>query len=128
MGTLFTEHFATVEGVLIEKGKISANAGHSLHVGTPREVFISEFLRDHHARSVDFGTGEIIDHESQAKGQRNQHDIVVHYRDFPRIPFGGNTYAFLSESVVATIEVKSTLTKDEFFHSMGVARATKLLK
>ncbi len=124
---MLSEHFAALEGTLIAQSKISGNAGHPNHVGGPREHFATNFLTSHLARTVDIGNGEIIAHNSEPKEKRNQHDIVVHYRDYPRLHFAADTYAFLVESVVATIEVKSKLVKDEFFVAMDAARAVKNL-
>ncbi len=123
---------AAREGVLLASSKVAANTGHSLHKGTPREIFIREFLESHLAETVAIGTGEVIDSESMPNPpptrQRNQYDIIIYKKNYPKLAIGGGISAFLCESVVATIEVKSTLTKDELQSSARAARAAKLLK
>src|SRR5712692_83027 len=105
---MLKSHVDAVEGSLLETSKIPANSGHSIHKGTPREAFIRQFLEGHLSERVAVGTGEIIDANSKPKEQRNQIDIVIYKRDYPRLDFGGGINGFLVESVVATIEVKST--------------------
>ncbi|MCP4230290.1 MAG: hypothetical protein GY771_09105, partial [bacterium] len=102
-------HMDAKEQHLLAISQIPANAGHTLHRGTPREAFIREFLSDHLSERVAIGTGEIIDSQSLPRQQRNQMDIVVYRRDYPKLSIGGGISAFLAESVVATIEVKSVL-------------------
>jgi hypothetical protein len=114
-----------IERSLLAISKIPANSGHSLHKGTPREAFIREFLSQHLSERVAIGTGEIIDSRSRANEQRNQVDIVIFKRDYPRLALGGNIQGFLVESVVATIEVKSSLKKTDVRQAMKSAIAVK---
>ena len=106
-------HVDAVENMLLATSKIPANTGHALHKGTPRESFIRQFLVNHLSERVAIGTGEIIDAGSPANppatAQRPQFDIIVYKRDYPKLDIGGGISAFFAESVVATIEVKSTL-------------------
>lgn len=111
MTTILQSHIETIEKVLIARSKIQEQAGHTIHKGTPREVFIGEFLSTHLSESVAIGTGEIIDANSKPRELRPQVDIVIYRRDYPRLDLGGGIHAFLAESVVATIEVKSKLTQ-----------------
>ncbi len=120
-------HVDTVEGSLLEISKIPANTGHSLHKGTPRETFIRTFLQDHLSERVAVGTGEIIDANSKPREQRNQIDIVIYKREYPRLDFGGGINGFLAESVVATIEVKSLLDKEELRKASRAAKTIKAL-
>lgn len=106
-------HLDAVEQQLLATSKIPANAGHTLHRGTPREAFLKEFLSGHLSDRLAVGTGEIIDANSAPRQPRNQYDIVLFRAEFPRIDLGGGINAFLAESVVATIEVKSLLTQPE---------------
>lgn len=86
---MLTAHINAVEDHLLAISKIPANSGHSLHKGTPREAFIREFLESHLNSTVAIGTGEIIDFQSQPSGKRNQFDIVIYKRNYPRLDFGG---------------------------------------
>jgi len=125
---MLTAHMNAVEDHLLAISKIPANSGHSLHKGTPREAFIREFLESHLNSTVAIGTGEIIDFQSQPGGKRNQFDIVIYKRNYPRLDFGGGVNGFLAESVVATIEVKTTLDKPGIEQAVRAARNAKELK
>lgn len=130
MGTLamLKTHIDAVENHLLEISKIPANSGHALHKGTPREAFIREFLEKHLSEKVAIGTGEIIDADSKPGEARNQIDIVIYKRDYPKLDFGGGVNAFLAESVVATIEVKSVLDMEGLKQGITTARTVKALK
>jgi hypothetical protein len=119
-------HLDAVEQHLLQISRIPANAGHMLHRGTPREAFIREFLAGNLSAKLAVGTGEIIDATSLPRQPRNQFDIVIYKADYPRIDFGGGVNAFLAESVVATIEVKSLLTQSEL--EVAVQSASKVKK
>lgn len=121
-------HLDALENSLLATSRIPASAGHNLHKGTPRETFIKKFLNDHLSERVALGTGEIIDADSKPGQKRNQLDIVIYKRDYPKIDFGGGIFGFLVESVVATIEVKSVITKDEFRNAFIAAKNIKSLK
>lgn len=121
-------HMDAIEKQLMASYKISGNAGHSLHKGTPREGFIKDFLLKHIGKQVSVGSGELIDCRSETGQQRNQHDIVIHQNAYPRIHFGEGIDAFLAESVVATIEVKSLLTKDDLKQAVIAASRAKTLE
>ncbi len=74
------------------------------------------------------GTGEIIDQHSAPGEDRNQIDVIIYRKEFPRICLGGKTFAYFVESVLATIEVKSYLTEAELRNSLRVIRKIKALK
>ncbi len=121
-------HINQIESNLLHISKIPENSGHSLHKGTPREAFIKKILKTHLSEHIGFGTGEIIDSNSQPGENRNQIDLVLYRKKFPKIDFGGDINAFLAESVIATIEVKSTLTKKGLYKSFNAIRCAKKLK
>lgn len=125
---MIQSHFAAVERSILELARIQSTAGHPLHKGTPREIFVKSFLEQHLGKTVSFGTGEIIDAESRPGQSRNQHDIVIYRNEFPRLDFHGGVTAFLAEAVLATIEVKSTLTYERLGSSFEAAMACKALK
>lgn len=124
---MLKSHMDAVENSLVHISQIPANAGHSLHKGTPREAFIKEFLEAHLSSNVAIGTGEIIDSNSPPKAQRNQYDIVIYKTNYPKLDFGGGISGFLIESVVATIEVKSLLDKTGIDQSVRAANNAKSL-
>ena len=124
---MLKSHMDAVESQLLATSRIPANSGHSLHKGTPREAFIKEFLEAHLPSNVAIGAGEIIDANSEPGEQRNQYDIVIYRRSYPKLDFGGGISGFLIESVVATIEVKSVLTQAEFARAASAAKNCKAL-
>lgn len=121
-------HFDAIERRLLATSQVPANSGHTLHRGTPREAFVREFLQSHLSERVAIGSGEIIDAHSAPRDQRNQFDLVIHRRDYPKLDFGGGVSAFLAESVVATIEVKSILDRGAIRQSVAAARKAKTLQ
>lgn len=121
-------HMSAVEEQLLATSKIPANSGHSLHKGTPREAFIREFLEAHLPSTLAIGTGEIIDSDSSPNSPRRQFDIVIYKRSLPKLDFGGGVSGFLVESVIATIEVKSTLDKAGMEQAITAAYQAKRLK
>src|SRR5437763_161337 len=120
-------HFDIVEKSLLATGQIVATAGHPLHKGTPREAFIRDFLALHLADNVGIGTEEVIDSNSKPNEARNQLDIVLYKKHYPKLSFGGGINAFLAESVFASIEVKSTLNKENLRQAIKAARRLKEL-
>lgn len=124
---MLAAHMDAVEKSLIHISQIPANSGHTLHRGTPREAFIKGFLESHLSANVAIGTGEIIDANSVPRAQRNQFDIVIYKRNYPKLDFGGGISGFLIESVVATIEVKSLLDQAAVDQSVVAANNAKRL-
>ena|SRR5437773_6319177 len=120
-------HFDVVERSLLATGQIAAAAGHPLHKGIPREAFVRDFLALHLAENVGIGTGEVIDSQSLPNQPRNQLDLVLYKKQFPKLNFGGGVNAFLAESVFATIEVKSTLDKEALRQAIKSGRNLKTL-
>jgi hypothetical protein len=98
-----------------------------LHRGTPRENLITNFLSQHLSDTVAIGTGEIIDCKSKPRENRNQHDIIIYRRNYPKLDLGG-VNCFLVESVVATIEVKSLLDAKAMHQATSAAANIKRLQ
>ena len=121
-------HFDAVEDALVATSRVPANSGHSLHKGTPREAFIRQFLTDHIGTQVGIGTGEIIDANSRPDEPRRQCDIVIYKLGYPKLNFGGGVDCFLIESVIATIEVKSSLAKTDMEQAISAAASVKQLE
>jgi hypothetical protein len=125
---LLKSHLDAVEKQLLATALIPANAGHMLHRGTPREAFIKEFLTGHLSTKLGVGTGEIIDATSLPRQPRNQFDIVIYKAEYPKIDLGGGISAFLVESVVATIEIKSLITSLDMNTAVQSAGKVKKLQ
>jgi hypothetical protein len=125
---MLTAHLDAIEQRILCSSRIPGNSGHPIHKGTPREAFIREFLLGHLGTRAAIGTGEIIDADSRAGKPRNQIDIVIYKSEFPKIDLGGGLHAFLSESVIATIEVKSNLTKSRLERAVNSSISVKGLQ
>lgn len=124
---MLKSHMDAIENHLVSISQIPANSGHSLHKGTPREAFIKEYLEGHISSNIGIGTGEIIDASSQPNASRNQFDIVLYKKNYPKLDFGGGISGFLIESVIATIEVKSLLDQAAIDQSVRAAYNAKSL-
>ena len=124
---MLKSHMDAIENHLVSISKIPANSGHTLHKGTPREAFIKEYLEGHISSNVAIGTGEIIDATSLPRESRNQFDIVIYKKNYPKLDFGGGISGFLIESVIATIEVKSVLDQAAIDQSVQAAHNIKQL-
>jgi hypothetical protein len=124
---ILEDHFNAIEKLLICQAEISGNSGHSLHKGTPREAFVREFLYNHLPETIAFGTGEVFDLNTKSENSRNQNDIVLYKKNYPKINFGGGIDGFFVESVVSTIEIKSKLTEEEFIKALNSIKNTKSL-
>lgn len=124
---MLKSHIDAIEDTLVSLSKIPAGSGHPLHKGTPRESFIREYLQSHLPENFAIGTGEIIDCNSRPNEKRNQHDIIIYRKNFPKLNFGGGINAYLIESVIATIEVKSTLTESGVLQAIESANRIKHL-
>lgn len=98
---------------LLEEYSIAESLGHTVNKGTAREIFMKNFLTEHLSEKISVGSGEVISVNSKPGEFRNQLDIIIFKKEFPRIKIVSAIDIFLAESVVATIEVKSTLTKSE---------------
>jgi hypothetical protein len=70
---------------------------------------------------------EIIDSGSKSGEHRNQFDLVLYSRSFPKLDFGAGISAFLVEAVIATLEIKSLITKEELRHAIKAANNVKRL-
>jgi len=121
-------HLNAIENQILATSRIPANSGYPLHKGTPRESFIKQFLVDHLPETVAIGTGEIIDSNSKPNQPRNQYDIVIYKKNYPKLDFGAGISGFLIESVIATIEIKSTLTEAELIIAADSAKNSKSLQ
>jgi hypothetical protein len=79
---------------------------HSSNLGSVREHFVKHILANFLPKGVMVGSGEIINRDGDRTGQQ---DIIIYRSDFPVITSLTSINTYLSEGVVATIEVKSNL-------------------
>ena len=58
---------------------------------------------------------------------RNQYDIVIYKRSYPKLDFGGGISGFLVASVIATLEVQTHITQQDFSNAAKAAHNSKKL-
>jgi hypothetical protein len=99
---------------------------HASDLGTVREHFIQAVLENFLPKTVIVGRGEIIDGTEQ--GRSGQQDIILYRADFPVITSHTSINTYLIEGVIATIEVKSDLSKVGLSASFESAAKVKRLE
>ncbi|MBB3219444.1 DUF6602 domain-containing protein [Pseudoduganella umbonata] len=100
---------ARMEGILAESDVVNDVFKHNVMRGSAREMFVEEFLRPFLPPSIGIGTGEIINHGGD---RSKQLDVVLYNKGMipPFISRNSTVGLFPWESVIAVIEVKSTIT------------------
>jgi hypothetical protein len=99
-----------LEGVLKAQFNVSAMMHHRGEAGSAREFFIESILKRFLPANVVIGRGEIID----SKGSYSrQQDLLLYRSNFPVIDSLAGSHIYLAEGVLATIEVKTHLTKND---------------
>lgn len=101
----FIQYFRNKTDVLSAKVSQSSEIEHRGTAGTEREVFLKGTLNELYPERYIFSEGEIIDYQGNTSPQA---DIVV-YDDHMPILSHDSADQFLSEGVLAHIEVKSDL-------------------
>jgi len=126
---MLENHTNAIEKVLLAQSLAARNAGHPNLRGGPREWFIRDFLENHLPSNLEIGQGEIINENSQprpSQGEyRPQADIVIYRRDLPKIQYSKDNAAYFAEGVIATIESKSVLTKEELQNACKASQTHK---
>ena len=110
--------------------KISYKVGaavtdHYSILGDARESFIRDILEKFLPSSIAIGSGQIID---QYGGRSKQIDIIIYRREFPILKTFGAADVYLIEGVLATIEVKSMLDKDNLIMALENSKSVKKLE
>ena len=125
--TLFRSHFERIQRRLEAEGKAAQSFHHGLHRGLIREAFIREFLSENLSEFWGVGTGEIFHPEAQEEETRNQIDIVIHNKRYPKLPLSAGIDLFFIETVSSVIEIKSRLTKSGVRQAADAAKRIKSL-
>ena len=125
--TLFRSHFDRIRRRLEAEGNAAKSFHHGLNRGLIREAFIREFLAQNISDLWGVGTGEIFDGETKEGETRNQIDVVIHNKRYPKLPLAAGIDLFFIETVSSTIEIKSRLTKEDVRNAATVAKRIKSL-
>lgn len=125
--TLFKSHFDRIRRRLEAEGNAARSFHHGLNRGLIREAFIREFLARNISELWGVGTGEIFDGETKEGESRNQIDVVIHNKRYPKLPLAAGIDLFFIETISSTIEIKSRLTKEDVRNTAKVAKRIKSL-
>ena len=123
--TLFSSHFERIQRRLEAEGKAAQSFHHGLNRGLIREAFIREFLSENISEFWGVGTGEIFSQESRDRDPRNQVDVVIHNKRYPKLPLAAGIDLFFVETVSSFIEIKSRLTKEDVKQAATAAKRIK---
>ena len=123
--TLFSSHFERIQRRLEAEGKAAQSFHHGLNRGLIREAFIREFLSENISEFWGVGTGEIFSRESRDREARNQVDVVIHNKRYPKLPLAAGIDLFFVETVSSFIEIKSRLTKEDVKQAAVAAKRIK---
>ena len=123
--TLFSSHFERIHRRLEAEGKAAQSFHHGLNRGLIREAFIREFLSENISEFWGVGTGEIFSQEFRDREARNQVDVVIHNKRYPKLPLAAGIDLFFVETVSSFIEIKSRLTKEDVKQAAVAAKRIK---
>ncbi|WP_243371117.1 DUF6602 domain-containing protein [Geotalea sp. SG265] len=102
----------------------SAISNHGGLLGDARESFIRDVLERFLPSNVVVGSGQIADSK---EGLSKQIDIIIYRNDFPVLRTFGSGDVYLIEGVIATIEVKSALTKRNLIEALENGKSVRNL-
>ena len=123
--TLIASHFEQVQRRLEAEGNAAKSFSHGTNRGLIREAFIREFIAQNISDYWGIGTGEIIHEGSSTQEARNQIDVVIHNKRFPKLSLATGIDLFFVETVSSFIEVKSTLKKDDLRRTAATTKNIK---
>lgn len=98
---------------------------HGTMLGDARESFIRNVLSQILPETVHVGTGQIVDHRGN---NSRQVDVVLYRKDFPIMRSLGQFNVYFIEGVLATMEVKSTLTRDKLISALENGKSVRNLQ
>lgn len=100
---------------LKQLGDDVALAKHSVNLGNAREGLITNFLKQNLPNNIEYHSGELCDRKGCRSGQI---DIILHPNLSPKINLYNTINIFPVETVLAIIEVKSSLDKRSLTKAM----------
>lgn len=104
---LIQRHIANSTDSLISAFNVSSLTTHGGSKGSAREVVVTEFLKANLPSNLDFTTGQIFDSRDNLSGQV---DIIIYHKHSLKLNFGKDQDMVPVDSVLASIECKSSLT------------------
>lgn len=122
---MLQSHFGRIARRLQAEADAAKSFHHSLNKGQIREAFIREFLEDNTSTLCGIGTGEIIHSSTAPEDPRNQIDVVIYNKTYPKLSLATGIDIFFAETVSSFIEIKSSLKKN---HLREIAAVTKKIK
>lgn len=106
-GSDFVDNWLADHGESLKRQAQSAGLlSHGSLVGHVREFLVSNFLKSFLPECVEIGTGRVFD---SSGNQSKQIDIVLYDNRCPALRFPSGVGLFPLEGVIATIEIKSSL-------------------
>lgn len=99
---------------------------HPSLLGSEREFFIANFLETAFPKKFVIGKGIIVDSIDEHEPSKEA-DIVIYNESSPIFNYGGSSNHFLSDGVLAQIEVKSYLKKNKLRGALNVTKSIKKL-
>lgn len=128
---MFQEHCRRMEKVLVTQAEAAGIFDHPDNIGAAREVFVKHFLKSNLPPHLQLWTGEIVDHTVTPNNQdrRHQVDLAIARDDVPVFRVDENAAALMPcEAVLATIEVKSQLTKEHALRAFRAVQAWRAME
>ena len=114
-GATFRKWFEAQERILREQAKAAGLLEHSTSIGAAREFVVKNVLRAVLPPSIHIGSGIVTDaYDHRSK----QIDVVIYDPRFPLMEVHPGVGLYPFEGVIATVEVKSTLTSRELEASL----------
>ena len=98
---------------------------HPTRVGDAREALVKNVLERVLPSAVEIGTGQIVDCLGRVS---KQIDVIIAHRNYPTLRFPDGSCHYLLESVLATIEVKSTLDKTSLAQALDNCKSVGALQ
>lgn len=126
MNPHYTKLAKSIIDFTLSRSKAASDLHHAGLRGRAREIFAKDLLTPFLSPNVGACTGTVVDSQG---GSSRQIDIIVYDKTLiPSLMFTGEEGIVPIESVLATIEVKSTLTRGELSKSVRNAHSVKILK
>ena len=122
---ILLEHLKRNLEILNKTSELAGLATHSVNIGVGREAIISSFLKQNLPSFIDYHTGELFDSDEKRSGQL---DIILHPITSPKLHLNGIINIFPVETVLACIEVKSSLTGGDTGTLLAALETCKMVK